>query len=375
MKKILSVFIILLFILDILSSPASVNAAEKKLLTYKGFKYVYTDKGVHIINYRGNKSKVTVPAEIDGKKVVKLGVDLYEDIRDDLDMDREYYGGFGFSSNIEEVTVPGIKLADGVFKFCPKLKKVTLKPGIKSITTWMFQGCKKLKTVSVPNTVTCIQDVAFVGCKSLKKIKLPSSLKRIGLGSFRDSGVQKIALGKNFTSLASLAFDDGSKLQSIKVSEKNQKFSSSKGVMYNKKKTKLFCYPPNRKGKAFVIPKKVKTVSEYAFCYNQNLKSIVISSKVKKINSSSFFYCLKLSNLTIKSKKNLLIDEWAFYYCKSLKTVTLPKNVVKIRKKAFGYVRGNNGDKKVKGFTIKGYKGTAAEKYAKKNGFKFVALG
>ena len=29
---------------------------------------------------------------------------------------------------------------------------------------------------------------------------------------------------------------------------------------------------------------------------------------------------------------------------------------------------------RVKGFTIKGYKGTAAEKYAKKNGFKFVAL-
>ena len=43
--------------------------------------------------------------------------------------------------------------------------------------------------------------------------------------------------------------------------------------------------------------------------------------------------------------------------------------------KAFGYTDdGYDGYEKIKGFTIKGKKGSTAHKYAKKNGFKFVAI-
>ena len=69
--------------------------------------------------------------------------------------------------------------------------------------------------------------------------------------------------------------------------------------------------------------------------------------------------------------EEITIGNRAFLGCTSLKCITIPKKVVSIGKKAFGY---KSYSKKIKCFTIKGYKGTAAEKYAKKNGFKFIAL-
>jgi hypothetical protein len=76
------------------------------------------------------------------------------------------------------------------------------------------------------------------------------------------------------------------------------------------------------------------------------------------------------------------IGKLAFLNCKKLKTVEIPKSVKTIKKYALGYYSsecsyGYDVDdtyNKIKGFTIKGYKGTEAETYAKENGFKFIAL-
>ena len=60
----------------------------------------------------------------------------------------------------------------------------------------------------------------------------------------------------------------------------------------------------------------------------------------------------------------------------NLKTVTIEKNVTKIDDYAIGFVFDFDNYKinKVKDFTVKGYRGTVAESYAKKNSFNFVAL-
>ena len=92
---------------------------------------------------------------------------------------------------------------------------------------------------------------------------------------------------------------------------------------------------------------------------------------MKKIGIGAFFNDNKLSKVIFTGKMNIRIENKAFIGCKKLKKITIPKSVKKIGKKAFGYKL--NGSK-IKGFTIKGYKGTAAEKYAKKNKFKFVEL-
>lgn len=71
------------------------------------------------------------------------------------------------------------------------------------------------------------------------------------------------------------------------------------------------------------------------------------------------------------------IGDRAFVECKSLKAVTIPKSVTEIGEQAFGYYTEGSPDavyKKVSGFTVTGYKGSAAETYAKDNGFTFTAL-
>lgn len=67
--------------------------------------------------------------------------------------------------------------------------------------------------------------------------------------------------------------------------------------------------------------------------------------------------------------------------CTRLSSVTIPSSVSEIEEMALGYIylgdNGHGGDlfDKVGGFTIYGYSGTVAERYAKANGFTFVPLG
>ena len=72
----------------------------------------------------------------------------------------------------------------------------------------------------------------------------------------------------------------------------------------------------------------------------------------------------------------------AFMGCLNIKSVTIPSGINEIGRHAFGY-SGSYYDsdnwefiyEKVDGFTIYGYAGTAAEDYAKENGFEFIELG
>ena len=375
MKRVISIFISIL----LLMSSFTVITAFAEVQTYRknGYLYTFRDYGVQILRYYGKASNVTIPAEIDGKKVVKIGVDNTEDkeyIYDSLD-----YMGFSGNEYVKTVTVPGgiKKFGINVFRDCKNLKKVVFKNGIKEIAGDMFSGCIKLQSVSIPKTVTCIGGGAFSFCKKLKVINLPSSVTRIYDEAFYKSGLTKFHVGKNIKSMLRVGnIFYGTKIKKITVSKNNKKYCEKKGVLYNKKKTTLIYYPCKKSAKSFTVPNTVTKISEEAFKGNKYLKSIVISKNVQKIGDNAFRECQKLVKVKFKNKKQLKINYSAFLDCKSLKTIIVPKNVVKIGK-AFGYYIANTKNfktKKIKGFTIKGYKGTAASKYAKKYGFKFVAL-
>ncbi len=68
------------------------------------------------------------------------------------------------------------------------------------------------------------------------------------------------------------------------------------------------------------------------------------------------------------------ISEKAFFMQPTIKEVIIPESVRNIGVQAFGYVQDEETYKKINGFTIKGYTGTAAEVYAEDNGFTFVAV-
>lgn len=166
--------------------------------------------------------------------------------------------------------------------------------------------------VELPNTLKEIGSFAFLNCLSLQEIDLPESVTEIGEGAFKQCGSLKVA----------------------------------------------------------TIPEGVTNISDYLFDECESLESVKLSSKTKKIGFCAFSNTA-LTEIDIPDTVEE-IGFMAFYDCQ-FKSVTIPKSVVSIEENAFGYGDDENYRiSKIEDFTIRGYKGTAAEKYAKENGFTFI---
>lgn len=411
--------------------------------------------------------------------------------------------------------------------------------GVKIIESTAFMGTSNLNSIVIPNGVTTIKENAFYLCSNLKNVSIPTSVKSIGEYAFDFSACTKENYGYyigncligadneingNFTikdgtrlvadsalreidnlgnisipasveiigDCAFLNFSSES-LKNITVANENKYFSSENGVLFNKNKTELLCYPcgknettytvPNTITKlakvsfsgcklnklnlpnnlkyidesAFTetslktlsipesveyigkytflmsgietvnIPKRIATIEEGTFSCCINLKSVTIDNNIKHIGDYAFSACYNLSDINISNNvtsigkgafqstiiqkielpaslesiggyafnncqnlqevtipnKEIKIDNRAFYNCPKLNTVAIPAKVKEIGKNAFGY-QGNIFDEEdyeygeensIQDFKITGYSNTAAETYAKENGFEFISLG
>ncbi len=96
----------------------------------------------------------------------------------------------------------------------------------------------------------------------------------------------------------------------------------------------------------------------------------VIEEGVTSIGDSAFSSCASLTSVTIPDSVTS-IGEHAFWGCDDLTSVTIPESVTSIGDMALGYRVGGVA---IPGFTITGYRGTAAETYAKENGFTFIPI-
>ena len=117
----------------------------------------------------------------------------------------------------------------------------------------------------------------------------------------------------------------------------------------------------NFKGNTTSIP--------YAAFRNCNIKRLDIPSSVKSIGEEAFFGSYQMAAVTLHSGLSS-IGAKAFYD-NNFKFVIIPVSVTSIGEKAFGYI---SDSKTIDGFTIYGYRGTAAETYANENGFTFIPL-
>ena len=117
----------------------------------------------------------------------------------------------------------------------------------------------------------------------------------------------------------------------------------------------------NFKGNTTSIP--------YAAFRNCNIKRLDIPSSVKSIGEEAFFGSYQMAAVTLRSGLSS-IGAKAFYD-NNFKFVIIPASVTSIGEKAFGYI---SDSKTIDGFTIYGYRGTAAETYANENGFTFISL-
>ena len=371
---------------------STTGSAAEKYAEEKGYAFVAVDSDytyeeladgtVKITGYKGSDKELSLPSTLDGKTVSEIGASAFKDAK------------------ITYVSLPKTVKSIGshAFENCGSLKTVFLNDGLDSIGLSAFAFCKSIETIGLPQGLTKIDAAAFGGCTSLMKADIPSSVNDIGYG----------------------VFDGCSKLIEINVAADNGTYSSVDGVLFNKDASTLIKFPMAKAGD-YTVPDGVMIIDDGAFYRAADVTSITMPDSVTTVGSNAFNNCGGLQS--IKLSGNLqTIGEYAFEGCGNVKTLELPKtlntvpknafggwsslqsltvpsgitavgeyafesnnnlkevtiaaSVASIGEKAFGYVYNySTGDyDKVAGFTVKGSLGSAAEKYAKDNGFNFVAI-
>ncbi len=255
-------------------------------------------------------------------------------------------GQYAFKNcfSLESVTIPDsvVSIGKSAFSGCNSLTSVTIPGKVKNIATSTFYNCKSLTSVTIPDSVTSIGDSAFCECTSLESVTIPSSVNKIGVSAFEHcSSLTNVTIPDSVTSIGDNAFERCISLTDFDVDIENKYYSGYNGILFNKDKTVLICYPAKKADASYLIPDSVTSIKQYAFDYCTSLESVTIGNSVTSIGNYTFRYCTSLTSVTIPDSVTS-VETSAFYKCTSLTT-------------------------------IYGEAGSYAETYAGDNGYTFVA--
>ncbi|MGN0174176.1 MAG: leucine-rich repeat domain-containing protein [Acutalibacteraceae bacterium] len=276
------------------------------------------------------------------------------------------------------------------------LTSIVIPNSVTRIGSNAFSGCTSLTTVRIPNSVTKIDYQTFSECSSLAKVTLGNKIKSIGWDAFYNcTSLLSISIPASVTSIGYSSFKGCSSLKSIKVNSSNSAYCSVKGVLFNKNKTTLVCYPEGKQFTKYIVPNSVNKIVDYAFYNCKSITNVRLSNRIVSIGEFAFYNCTSLSSVAIPNSVKTIgsgafkecqsmtsvilgekvteINDYAFYGCSKMKKVAIHKDVNIIGEKAFGYY---NIDEihKITDLKIIGEKETEAEKYAKANGLSFQEL-
>ena len=242
------------------------------------------------------------------------------------------------------------KLLLGVFVFATMLIACSLYAGAQKYGDYEYRVesgdviisryTGKAVNLKVPSEINgmpvCGFDIGvFYNCTTLKTVTLPDSIYYTNCFTFQDcTSLQKVTFGANVRSIGTKPFANCVALKEINVPKSNECFSSQDGVLYNKNKTELLCWPASNKATNPQIPVSVRTIAYSAFSDNEVIKSISIPKNVKEIGIDAFYGCSSLETVSLpQGLKKIGIS--AFEGCSSLKNITIPGNVKEIGDSVF----------------------------------------
>ena len=307
------------------------------------------------------KGKVKIPSEvtIDGKtlKVVTVAKNA-----------------FSGCEKLSEVFIPeGVDtIEERAFYSCAELSTLQLPQCLKVIGEQSFSRCGKLESVNIPVNVESIGYDAFQYCSKLEKFEvaaenkhlsavdgvlfnkdktallryiigpggdsytIPTTVKSIGARAFimGEGRLKTVNISANVESIGYDAFQDCNELEKFEVAAGNGHFSEAGGVLFNKDKTALLCYPRGLSADSYDIPEKVKSIGACAFYGNGKLQTVNIPAGVTAIGKHAFEECSVLERVVVP-KGVSTIEPNTFYFCDNLKSVELPERLKTIGEEAF----------------------------------------
>ncbi|MBD5157841.1 MAG: leucine-rich repeat protein [Butyrivibrio sp.] len=301
----------------------------------KEWEYIVGDDDMaYISGYNGKMTEVEIPSSVDGYKVI--GTAYWPDMMG--------AGIFGENDLIESIIIP---------------------EGVKYIGSYSFYSCKSLRTIAIPDSVIEIGYGAFSNCSSLNNVEIPEDIVEIGMNTFSDcSSLKNIKIPNGVVRIGWMAFSGCTSLKDVEIP--NSVISMDNCVFYG-------CISLEN----IKLSEKMTEVPYGLTEGCTSLRNVEIPYGVVKIASSAFSG-VALESVSISDS---VTEIGAFAFCHSkIKSIRIPKNVSIIGEKAFGYIAGEYIDGEgreyvtIPDFTIYGYPDTAAEAYAKENGFTFIEI-
>ena len=293
--------------------------------TYGDFEYgVLSDGTVNITDYNGSAEKVVIPDTIDGKSVTSIGDRAFKDC-----------------TSLTSITIPNnvTNIGYSAFCGCSSLASITIPNSVTEIGGWAFCDCTSLKSITIPNSVTSIGESAFKDCTSLTSITIPDSITSIGGSAFRGcTSLTSIMIPDSVTEIGWYVFGGCTSLTAIDVEVGNNNYTSVNGVLFNKDKTELICYPIGKSDKSYTIPNSATSIGDRAFYWCTSLTSITIPNGVTEIGSEAFGDCTSLTSIMIPNSVTEIGDS-AFSGCASIKSITIPNSVTEIGSSVFSGCR------------------------------------
>ena len=256
------------------------------LLSNEGWGYKIANGSATILAHVGTSNAVTIPNEVNGVPVLKLGNDTSSVI----------------SEKVSSITIPNSVTSIGINAFagCTGLTSITIPNSVTTIGSGAFSGCLGLTSLIIPNSVSSVGDYAFGNCISLTNVVIPNSVTTIGSGAFSGClGLTSLIIPNSVSSVGDYAFGNCISLTNV------------------------------------VIPNSVTTIGSGAFSGCLGLTSLIIPSSVSSLGYNAFANCISLTNVVIPNSVTT-IGSGAFSGCTGLTALVIPNSVTSIGDGAFG---------------------------------------
>ena len=266
---------------------------EASFYAASDYEYTEDDEGITITKYNGSDTDIIIPAEINGKPVVRIGE-----------------SAFAYLYDITTVVIPD---------------------SVTSIGSWAFNDCNSLTEITIPGSVKTIEEYTFCSCYDLKTVTIKEGVTSIKNGAFRGCGIESLTIPSTVSKLEGIPFIACDQLATIAVNSSNSVYDSRdncNAIIESDSNTLLLgC-------KSTFIPNTVTSIGDYAFYQCKNLTNITIPDSVTKIGDCAFEQCSNLKTVGLSTVLTNL-GYSAFSNCLSLTEITVPGSITEIGPNTF----------------------------------------
>jgi hypothetical protein len=268
--------------------------------------YTVSNNQATITGYTGAGGAVTIPSEVNGISVVRVGM--------------QWPPIFGYqNTSVTSVIIPNsvTSIGDYAFASCTGLITLTIPNSVTSIGEQAFLGCSGLITLTIPNSVTSIGDYAFRNCSGLTgTLTIPNSVTSIGDYAFLSClNLTSVTILNSETSISSGAFIN---CTSLPISD---------DFRYVIKGDTIYLAAYTGSGSVIHIPNTINSlpVKEIGSISSSTITSLIIPENVIKIGDRAFSGCPALVSVQL-SEGLRYIGEGAFEY-NGISEITLPESL------------------------------------------------